>query len=114
MIFVVDTYSISESVRMEVRSKAIEWAKKAVKYIRQTWPDTDLQLTENREGAKSDIHFIGKHESIAAYEEFLGPYWSDEGIKALIDELADLENAAGGIVFFTNRRLNTYDIIDID
>ena len=114
MISVVDSYSISESVRQEFRTKAMEWAKKATKYIRTKWPEIDLQLLINRDGQKSDIHFVGKHESITTYEDFLEPYWSDEGIRALVDELAEMEKAADNTVLFINRRLHTYDIVDLE
>ena len=114
MIYVVATYSIQDSVGNEIRPKATEWAKKITRYIKSKWPEIDVVLFTNYDGAQSEIHWSSKHESMAAWEKWAEEYNQDDGRKSLFDEVIEISKGLGGALLFGNNRAHFYKVVDLD
>jgi|APSaa5957512622_1039677.scaffolds.fasta_scaffold129032_1 hypothetical protein len=113
MIVSVETWSIRDSIRSEIRRGAMEFMKKFVKCVREKWPEIQYEVLRNGDGSQNDIHFSSRHESISAHQQFVEMSWNDDEIKLLVDELEKMERSTGNTFFF-NRRTHYYHIVDLD
>ena len=113
MVVFVDTWSLRDSIRSEIAGKAMDSVKKMVKYVRGKWPEIEYEVFRNGDGSQNDIHFSSRFESISAHQQFVKTFWSDDGIRSLVDELEKMERPTGN-TFFLNRRIHYYEIVEID
>jgi hypothetical protein len=66
MVYEVVTARVPDSIMGSTMSSALEWAKKWIKHIRRTWPQTDAELFTNINGDSNQVHMAFRFESMAA------------------------------------------------
>ena len=104
MIYVIDSYTVPESIGNVVGAKTEELAKKLTAYWRKRWPETDPKVIRNITGDTTRISWIYKVKSVAEMEPFAKAIVEDSGMKALLDEWSAAEKVVGSLLITQPKR----------
>lgn len=68
------------------RVEAVDWARRLIKHLRDKYPKQNFRLMEELLGDHTMLHWIGEHESLAAYEAHQDRIAADQTYQAFAAE----------------------------
>ena len=92
---------------------AIEFAKEVSKYYKENHPDINIELLMTRYNGPGNtvVHWVGRHESMGAFDELSKAVREEEGYKSLIEKEGKVWKERGTL-YYDDMVTKFYDIIE--